>query len=103
MVAGIGISIHAFGQGAVQIDNSLAAGYLDIYWSGNHYTGPFGFELWYKNSTAAEDPTINSLNGVNPAMALHFLRLIASFKQLTLTPVSLAPLPMAGLSPGWAR
>ncbi len=65
-VAAIGLTLSGFGQGAVIIDNNNAGGYLDIYRAGNHYTGPFGFELWYKNSAAASDTAINSLNGINP-------------------------------------
>jgi hypothetical protein len=55
-------TLTAFGQGAVIIDNNNAPGYLDIYQNGNHYTGPFGLEVWYKNAAAA-DNAINTLNG----------------------------------------
>jgi hypothetical protein len=55
-------TLTAFGQGAVIIDNNNAPGYLDILQNGNHYTGPFGLEVWYKQAAAA-DNAINSLNG----------------------------------------
>ena len=72
-LATTGLALSGFGQGAVRIDNNNAIGYLDIYRSGNHYTGPFGFELWYKNSAAASDIAINSLNGINPFQAYALL------------------------------
>ena len=63
-LAVIGLAVGAFGQGAIQIDNGLANGYLDNGNSSTHYDGPFGVEIWYKNGTAASDTAINSLNGV---------------------------------------
>ena len=57
-------TLTALGQGAVIIDNNNAPGYLDIYRNGNHYSGPFGLEVWYKNASAA-DNAINSLNGAS--------------------------------------
>ncbi len=62
-LAKFGLTLAAFGQGAVQIDNNLATGYLDIDNASTHYTGVFGVELWYKNSSAPSDTAINSLNG----------------------------------------
>lgn len=70
-LAVIGLAVGAFGQGAVQIDNNLANGYLNN--GGVHYDGAFGVELWYKNSSAASDTAINSLNGVNSAQAYGLL------------------------------
>lgn len=58
----LGIALGALGQGAVVIDNNAANGYLDNSVLGAHYDGSFGFELWYKNGSAA-DSSINSLNG----------------------------------------
>jgi hypothetical protein len=71
-VATVGLTVAAFGQGAVILDNSSANGWLDIYSLGNHYYGPFGLELWYRNGTTA-DNAINLLNGVNPSEAYSLL------------------------------
>src|SRR5690242_15787104 len=60
-----GLTASTFSQGAIQIDNVSAAGYLDDQHLGNHYSGIFGVELWYKNSTAAADDTINAHNGID--------------------------------------
>jgi hypothetical protein len=59
----LGLTLTAFGQGAVIIDNSFAPGYLDHLVNGVAYSGPFGFEVWYKNADAP-DNAINSLNGM---------------------------------------
>lgn len=71
-LAALGLALGAFGQGAVIVDNTAANGYLDDGSAGNHYTGTFGFELWYKNGAAA-DTAINSLNGVNSPQAYAML------------------------------
>lgn len=70
-LAVLGLAVGAFGQGAVQIDNNQAAGYLNL--GAAHYDGVFGVELWYKNSSAATDTAINSLNGQNASSAYALL------------------------------
>ena len=62
-VAIIGLTLSGFGQGSIFIDNNNANGYLVIS-AGNRYSGVVGIELWYKNSAAATDTAINSLNGL---------------------------------------
>jgi len=68
----LGLALGALGQGAVVIDNNSANGYLDNLTAGSHYSGPIGFELWFKNGSAA-DSAINSLNGVNSTQAYNLL------------------------------
>jgi hypothetical protein len=69
-------TLTAFGQGAVIIDNTSAPGHLDIGQNGNHYSGPFGLELWYLNGDVA-DNAINSLNGVAGQAANAYALLVA--------------------------
>ena len=73
-LAAVGLTLSAFGQGAIFIDNNLANGYLSIGTAGNHYSGVFGLEVWYKNDpTSAADTAINSLNGRWPGLSYPLL------------------------------
>jgi hypothetical protein len=83
-IATLGLTLTAFGQGAVIIDNNNAPGYLDIYRDGNHYSGSFGLEVWYKNASAA-DNAINSLNGIDGQAANAYALLTADGFSLATT------------------
>ena len=71
-IAVVGVALVAFGQGAVNLDNtpviSGATGRLALDTAGNYYAGPFGIEVWYRNGTNVE-AAINALNGGAPPSA----------------------------------
>ena len=71
-VATFGLALAAFGQGAVILDNNNAIGWVDLRTGGNHYTGPFGLELWMKNGNAP-DYSINWFNGMWPGSSYPLL------------------------------
>jgi hypothetical protein len=91
-LATLGLAVGAFGQGALIPNNNNAPGYVDMGTNGNAYSGSVGFEVWYKNASAA-DNAINSLNGVNGQAANAYALLTADGFSLA---TSAANLTMSG-------
>lgn len=64
ITAVMGLSLGAFGQGAVNVDNStLADGSITLDIAGNYFAGIYGLEVWVKNGTSQPLAPINSLAG----------------------------------------
>jgi len=65
-VAAIGLTVAAFGQGAINLDNSVgAAGGPTLDSAGNYYSGTYGLEVWYQNGSTIP----GGINGVAPNSA----------------------------------
>ena len=110
-VAAVGLTLVAFGQGSVSLDNSQnAVGGPTLDTAGNYYGGSFGVEVWYRNGTTI-DTGINALSGTaapgaNNAYALltadgFTLATTLTGKDNTSTPgtISLGELDIPGVSP----
>ena len=55
VVAGLailGCALQAFSQGAIELDNSLAANGVVLGTAGDWYSGTYGLEVWELNGTA---------------------------------------------------
>lgn len=60
-LAAVGLTLAAFGQGAVVLDNGSSAGGPVLDQAGNFYEGPYGLEVWYLNGTTVPNVANSTL------------------------------------------
>ena len=105
-LAVFGLSVGAFAQGSINLDDSSISPGVAVDTAGNYYTGTYGIQVYILNTTTLPG-NINNLDGVNSSQAYANMladgyTLQGSFTGKTMSNpgvFSLGELDMAGVSP----